>query len=65
VGRQPWIVYGVMLTENAVTDADDIPVAYATFVAVYLALFTIVIWLLRRLARRPPETEVAEPLEAR
>jgi cytochrome d ubiquinol oxidase subunit I len=58
VGRQPWIVYGFMRTSQAVTDAGGLPVAFALLGAVYLSLLGAVIWLLRRLARRPPETEV-------
>ncbi len=38
VGRQPWIVYEFMRTEEAVTGADGIPVGYATLVVVYVAL---------------------------
>ena len=38
VGRQPWVVYGVMRTSQAVTGADGIPVGYATLVVVYVAL---------------------------
>jgi cytochrome bd ubiquinol oxidase subunit I len=59
VGRQPWIVYGVMRTEHAVTGADGIPVGYGTLVAVYLGLAGIVVWLLRRLSRIPLELEDA------
>jgi cytochrome bd ubiquinol oxidase subunit I len=59
VGRQPWIVYEVMRTEQAVTSADGLEVGYAFLVCVYLALAVGVVWLLRRLAQRPPETEVA------
>jgi cytochrome d ubiquinol oxidase subunit I len=59
VGRQPWIVYGVMRTEQAVTGADGIPVGYGTLVAVYLGLAGIVAWLLRRLSRIPLELEDA------
>jgi cytochrome d ubiquinol oxidase subunit I len=58
VGRQPWIVYEVMRTEQAVTSADGLEVGYAFLVAVYLALGAGVVWLLRRLAQRPPATEV-------
>ena len=36
VGRQPWVVYRVMRTSQAVTGADGIPVGYATLAAVYL-----------------------------
>jgi cytochrome d ubiquinol oxidase subunit I len=60
VGRQPWIVYQVMRTSQAVTGADSVPVGYATLAAVYLALIIVVVWLLRRLARRPPEVELPE-----
>ena len=41
VGRQPWIVYGVMRTEEAVTGAEGVPIGYATLVVVYLGLATI------------------------
>jgi cytochrome d ubiquinol oxidase subunit I len=58
VGRQPWIVYQFMRTEDAVTSADGLEIAYAALIAVYVLLFGSVIWLLRRLASRPPETEI-------
>jgi cytochrome bd ubiquinol oxidase subunit I len=53
VGRQPWVVYEVMLTRQAVTGASGIPVGYATLVTVYLLLAAAVVWVLRRLARAP------------
>jgi cytochrome bd ubiquinol oxidase subunit I len=53
VGRQPWVVYKVMLTRQAVTGASGIPVGYATLVAVYLLVAGAVVWVLRRLARAP------------
>jgi cytochrome d ubiquinol oxidase subunit I len=53
VGRQPWVVYGVMRTEQAVTGADGIPVGYGTLALVYLGLIGAVWWILRRLARAP------------
>jgi cytochrome bd ubiquinol oxidase subunit I len=58
VGRQPWVVYGVMRSSQAVTDADGLALGFAFVVAVYGALGVMVIWLLRRLARSSPETEV-------
>ena len=64
VGRQPWIVYQVMRTEQAVTSADGLEVGYAVLVAVYVSLAAGVVWLLRRLASKPPDTEVAEPIAA-
>jgi cytochrome d ubiquinol oxidase subunit I len=50
VGRQPWVVYRVMRTTQAVTGAGGIPVGYATLVCVYLLLAVAVAWILRRLA---------------
>jgi cytochrome d ubiquinol oxidase subunit I len=53
VGRQPWVVYRVMPTADAVTGAKGIPVGYATLVVTYLAVACAVAWILRRLAREP------------
>jgi cytochrome d ubiquinol oxidase subunit I len=53
VGRQPWVVYGVMRTEAAVTGASGVPVGYATLALVYAAVALGVAWILRRLARMP------------
>jgi cytochrome bd ubiquinol oxidase subunit I len=55
VGRQPWVVYGHMRTEEAVTGAGGIPLGYAALVAIYAALAVATAWLLRRLARTPLE----------
>ncbi|MGI8512578.1 MAG: cytochrome ubiquinol oxidase subunit I [Solirubrobacteraceae bacterium] len=49
VGRQPWVVYEVMRTTEAVTDADGLEIAYGVLVAVYVLLGAAVVWLLRRL----------------
>jgi cytochrome d ubiquinol oxidase subunit I len=53
VGRQPWIVYRVMPTADAVTGAPGIPVGYATLALTYLGVACGVAWVLRRLARAP------------
>jgi cytochrome bd ubiquinol oxidase subunit I len=55
VGRQPWVVYGVMRTSQAVTGAHGIPVGYATLAAVYVAVAAALVWILRRLAAAPLE----------
>jgi cytochrome d ubiquinol oxidase subunit I len=60
VGRQPWVVYEVMRTEEAVTGADGIPIGYAALVMVYAALIAATTWILRRLARVPLEEEAAD-----
>jgi cytochrome d ubiquinol oxidase subunit I len=55
VGRQPWVVYRVMPTADAVTGAGGIPVGYGTLLVIYVALAFAVAWILRRLARKPLE----------
>jgi cytochrome d ubiquinol oxidase subunit I len=55
VGRQPWVVYRVMRTADAVTGASGIPFGYALLAAVYAAVAVAVWWILRRLARAPLE----------
>ncbi len=53
VGRQPWVVYRVMRTSQAVTGAGGIPIGYGTLAAVYVGLAVGVAWVLRRLQRLP------------
>jgi cytochrome d ubiquinol oxidase subunit I len=53
VGRQPWVVYKVMKTDEAVTGANGIPVGYAVLALVYLCVAVGVVWILRRLAAMP------------
>jgi cytochrome d ubiquinol oxidase subunit I len=60
VGRQPWVVYGHMRTEAAVTGADGIPIGYAALVIIYVALAVATAWLLRRLSRVPLELETGD-----
>jgi cytochrome d ubiquinol oxidase subunit I len=55
VGRQPWVVYGHMRTEEAITGAGGIPIGYVSLVLVYAGLIAAVVWILRRLARAPVE----------
>ena len=48
LGRQPWIIYGVMRTRDAVTPMPGLFVPFTTFTVVYLLLGVMVIFLLRR-----------------
>ncbi|HTW11129.1 MAG TPA: cytochrome ubiquinol oxidase subunit I [Solirubrobacteraceae bacterium] len=57
VGRQPWVVYHVMPTADAVTGAPGIPVGYGALVVIYAMVAVGVAWMLRRLARRPLDLE--------
>jgi cytochrome d ubiquinol oxidase subunit I len=52
VGRQPWVVYGVMRTAAGVTPRDDVAYTFFGFTIVYLALGIALIALLRGLARQ-------------
>jgi len=54
VGRQPWIVYGVMRTAGAVNPSPGLWGGLVILVAVYAALTAAVIFVLRRLARDKP-----------
>jgi cytochrome d ubiquinol oxidase subunit I len=60
VGRQPWVVYHVMLTDQAVTGAKGIPIAYGTLAVVYLGVIAAIFWILRRLAAAPLDA-VSDP----
>jgi cytochrome d ubiquinol oxidase subunit I len=64
VGRQPWVVYRIMRTNDAVTGASGIPVGYGVLAAVYALLVVAVFWTLWKLARSsmPPEPATM-PLE--
>jgi cytochrome d ubiquinol oxidase subunit I len=53
VGRQPWVVYKVMLSSQAVTGAGGLPVGYGALVLVYLGVIAGTAWVLARLARAP------------
>jgi cytochrome d ubiquinol oxidase subunit I len=52
VGRQPWIVYEVMRTEDAVTQADGVWVSLGVVLVLYTALGIATVMVLRAMARR-------------
>src|SRR5690349_21551283 len=52
VGRQPWIVQGYMRTSEAVTDAEGLWFVFAMVLALYAAIGTIAILILRAMSRR-------------
>jgi len=52
VGRQPWIVYNVMRTEDAVTQASGVWVTFGSIIGLYIALGAALIIVLRAMSRR-------------
>jgi cytochrome d ubiquinol oxidase subunit I len=52
VGRQPWIVYEVMRTEDAVTQAGGVQVMSAIVLLLYAALGAALVLVLRAMSRR-------------
>jgi cytochrome d ubiquinol oxidase subunit I len=52
VGRQPWIIYGVMRTAEGVTPVNGVPATLFGFTVLYLMLGAALVLLLRRLADR-------------
>jgi cytochrome d ubiquinol oxidase subunit I len=54
VGRQPWIIYGVMKTADAVTPMPGLMWPFLIFSGVYLFLAGVVAWLLIRHIRNAP-----------
>jgi len=55
VGRQPWIIYGVMRTAEAVTPVPRLIVPLITFTLLYIFLAAITVWLLLRQVAASPE----------
>ncbi len=52
-GRQPWVIYGLLRTSNAVNPAQWMNVSFLVFSCIYVLLGTTLVILLLRLARSP------------
>ena len=50
VGRQPWVIYGVMRTEDGVTPVGHVPITLFGFTLLYMILGSALVLLLRGLA---------------
>ena len=48
VGRQPWIVYNIMRTSEAVTPMPGLKYSFYLYLCVYLSLAITVAWLMKR-----------------
>lgn len=67
VGRQPWVIYGLMCTADAVTPMPGLIVPLTTFTLLYIFLSVILVFLLRRqfLETAPRPRKLSEEKEAR
>jgi len=64
MGRQPWIIYGVMRTSEAVTPMHGLVVPFVVFTAIYIFLASVVALLMRRQfleSVQPIPTQPTEP----
>jgi cytochrome d ubiquinol oxidase subunit I len=48
LGRQPWVIYGIMKTSDAVTPMPGLVVPFVLFTVIYAGLGAVVIVLIRR-----------------
>jgi cytochrome bd ubiquinol oxidase subunit I len=67
MGRQPWIVQGLLKTANANSPAVStawLAISLAVFVSLYIVLGVLDVWLMRRYAGRDPSSVGGEPTEA-
>lgn len=63
VGRQPWIVYGLMRTADAATprSVGELTFTLGLFVVSYLTVFGVGVWYLLRLIAKGPQPAVLPP----
>ncbi|MGT5522849.1 cytochrome ubiquinol oxidase subunit I, partial [Escherichia coli] len=56
VGRQPWVIYNVMRTRDAVTPTPGIALTFYVFSLLYAGLGVTLVFFLRRMAKQhaPP-----------
>lgn len=64
VGRQPWIIYGVMRTSEAVTPMPGLVVPFITFTVLYIFLAVVTVWLLLRQVAASPKAPEPQKREA-
>ncbi len=54
-GRQPWVVYGVFRTSNAITTASGLGATFTGFTLLYIALSAVTVWGVRRVSTGTPD----------
>jgi cytochrome d ubiquinol oxidase subunit I len=58
IGRQPWVVYDVLLTADGVSpllSAEEVIFSLGTFIALYAILLALFLYLLNRMIQKGPE----------
>lgn len=65
VGRQPWVVYGLMRTVDGVSPhgVGEMTTTLAVFVLVYFAVFGVGILYVLRLVAQGPDADTTDPVE--
>jgi cytochrome bd ubiquinol oxidase subunit I len=63
LGRQPWVIYHIMRTRDAVTSLPHLSVTFVLVMGLYCVLGIIVVWLLSKHVIASPETGKLEPTE--
>lgn len=63
VGRQPWVIYGHLLTADARSPigAPAVAASLVAFIIVYFVVFGMGTWYVLRLLSKPPEAHEGEP----
>jgi cytochrome d ubiquinol oxidase subunit I len=66
VGRQPWVIHGVLRTADAVTPMPGLVIPFLTFTVLYCFLGVVVAWLLYlQVLKSPTHAEEEMPVSAR
>jgi cytochrome d ubiquinol oxidase subunit I len=63
VGRQPWVVYGLLRTKDAVTPSlttGDVLLSLAFYIATYSVIYAFGLYYIYRLLRDGPAQEVSD-----
>ena len=63
MGRQPWVVYGLLRTSDALSrsvSANNIVFSLILFTGVYLLLFILFLYLLNKKIQHGPDTEIQD-----
>jgi cytochrome d ubiquinol oxidase subunit I len=64
VGRQPWVVYGLLKTSDAVNPASGIAIGLPVIVVIYTILTVILVVVLRRMTRSTPVPSAPQEADA-